>query len=306
MNLSRLRYFLAVADAQNIARAARALNIAQPALSRQLRVLEEEVGSALFERHPKGVRLTPAGAALFEHAREAVRSADAGLTAARVAGATSSVVHVSPPDWPHRADLVATAVVALRDRMPDVEVVFNVAPWTVSPTSLRNGTIDVGFGVIPVTVPGEPDLSAELLLPEPGLSALIPARHPLAGRSSVSLIDLKDLPALIPPRDVVGALHDQMAAVIRSGGYEPKIVDAPLNYSAASHLAAVGAGWILTVNSAAQHPPPGTVVLPIDDATLLCGFFALTRADDTRPAVTAFIECLHEAAGADAQQHSRA
>jgi DNA-binding transcriptional LysR family regulator len=300
MNLSRLRYFLAVADAQNIARAARALNIAQPALSRQLRVLEDEVGSALFERYAKGVRLTPAGSALLEHAREAVRSADAGLTAARVAAASTTVVNVSPPDWPHRADLVAAAVVALRERMPDVEVAFNVAPWTVSPTSLRSGAIDLGFGVIPVDAPKDPDLSAELLLPEPGLSALLPARHPLARRSSVRLLDLKELPALIPPRAAGGARHDQMAAVIRSGGYEPKIVDAPLNYSAASQLAAVGAGWILTVNSAAQHTPPGTVVLPIDDATLMCGFYVLTRAGDTRPALTAFLECLREAAVAEA------
>lgn len=293
MNLTRLRYFVAVAETENVVRAARALNVAQPALSRQLRSLEQEVGAPLFERHPKGVRLTPAGAALLSHAREAIRAADAGLVAARKASATTTI-NVSPPDWPHRTVFVADARERLRATRPDIEVVFNSTPWTTSVTALRAGEVDVGFGIAPIGIPYPDDIGSELLLNEPGTSALIAADHPLARRGTVRLADLRHVPSLIPPREEVGALHDQMLAVIRTGGYEPKVVPAPLHYSAATHMAALGAGWILTVNSVAELLPSGCVALPIEDARLDLGFHVLRRRNDDRPAVAALISTLRD------------
>lgn len=292
MNLTRLRYFIAVAEAQNVVRAAKALNVAQPALSRQLQALEKSVGAPLFSRHSRGVTLTPAGSALLEHARAAVKAADDGINAARQAS-SSMVVNVSTPDWPHRAHFIVSAIEDLMERKPEIEVVFNAAPWTVSVPNLRAGIIDVGFGVSPNIEQFGPDIEPIFLLPEPGLSALISSRHPLAKKKTVRLDDLKDIPTLIPPRDKVGLLHDQMAGAIRHmGGYEPKIVDAPLAFSAATHLVGVGAGWILTVNSAGEFPAPGTVLIPIEDAVMMTGFYALRRVNDTRPAVLEFIQAV--------------
>jgi DNA-binding transcriptional LysR family regulator len=292
MNLTRLRYFIAVAEARSVVRAAEALRVAQPALSRQLQALEKAVGTALLERHPRGVTLTPAGTALLRHAQDAVRAADAGIAAARHASA-SRVVNVSPPDWPHRAELVAQAAAELRHRHPEIDVAFNVAPWTVSVASLREGIIDVGFNISPDGFAYEDDITAELLIPEPGLSAVLPSRHALASRKSVRMRDLKDLPSFVPPRDRVGPLHDQMAAVIRAGaGPDAKLADAPLNYAAGTQLVAVGAGWILTPHSTRELTPPGTVVLPIEDAVVMLGFYVLRRTDDTRPSVLALIEAL--------------
>lgn len=296
MNLTRLRYFVAVAETENVVRAARALNVAQPALSRQLRSLEKEVGAPLFERHPRGVRLTPAGAALLAHAREALRAADAGLVAARNA-TTTTTINVSPPDWPHRAVFVAQARARLRAKRPDIDVVFSSSPWTIGVKTLRSGEVDVAFGIAPVGIPYPEDICSELLIDEPGTSALIAADHPLAQRASVRLADLRDLPSLIPPREDVGALHDQMLGLIRTGGYEPKVVPAPLHYSAATHMAALGAGWILTVNSVAELLPIGCAAVPIEDAKLDLGFHVLRRQSDDRPAISEFISALRDAVG---------
>lgn len=294
MNLTRLRYFLAVAEDASIVKASKRLRVAQPALSRQLFALEAEVGAPLFERHARGVRLTAAGVALLVPAREAIAAAEKGFAAARVAGAAGTVLRVAPVDWPHRAELVAAAAERLRKRMPEVEVQLDASAWTISATNLLRGAIDVGFGIGPDGAQFGPGIEATWLLPEPASAAVIPARHPLAGRASIRMADLRDLPALIPPREEVGALHDQMLGIIRSAGHEPVVVPAPLSFSAGTQMVVAGAGWILCVRSIVDVPPPGTAVVPIEDANVMYGFYALTRADDPRAATLAFVECMRD------------
>lgn len=292
MNITRVRYFIAVAEAQHVGRAARALNVAQPALSKQLHTLEREVAATLFERHARGVRLTAAGKALLAHARDIVRAADAGLAAARIASVPTTVVRIATPDWPHRSAIVAAAIARMRDTHPGVTLEYSASSSTISDQALRSGEIDVGFGLAPSPAQFGDDLVAVPWVPEPGLSALLPVRHPLARRASLRLGDLRDTPALVPSRDDVPVLHDQMVAVIRSGGYEPKIITCPLNFTAGAQMAAVGAGWIITVHSIAESPPPGTVVIPLEDATLHLDLYVLHRASDRRAAVTAFVDAL--------------
>lgn len=292
MNITRVRYFIAVAEAEHVGRAARTLNVAQPALSKQLQTLEREAGTQLFERHARGVQLTAAGNAFLPHAREMVKAADAGLAAARIASVPHAAVRIATPDWPHRSVIVAAAIAEMNESHPGVDFEYSAISSTISDRALRSGEIDVGFGLAPSPAQFGRDLVAVPWVPEPGLSALLSARHPLARRVSLRLRELKDTPALVPPRADVPALHDQMVAVIRSGGFEPKIVTCPLNFTAGAQMAAVGAGWILTVHSIAESPPPGTVVIPLDDTHLHLDLYVLHRANDRRPCVAAFVEHL--------------
>jgi DNA-binding transcriptional LysR family regulator len=81
VSLSQIRYFVAVAEEANVGRAARRLHVAQPPVSRQIRALEEEIGTLLFERTPRGMTLLPPGRVFLDHAREILAAVDRAVVA---------------------------------------------------------------------------------------------------------------------------------------------------------------------------------------------------------------------------------
>lgn len=291
MYLTRLRYFVVTAEEGSVIAAAQRLRVAQPALSRQLRVLERTVGTPLFERHARGVRLLPAGTVFLEHARRLLSDATTATEAARRAAGDSLQRHVrvAPPDWAHRTMWVADAADRLPQECPHLSVEFQAIPWLLHAAAVHDGQIDIGFGVgMSVADFGE-GLIADRLCDEPGSSAVLPLTHPLARRSSIRLAELRDLTTLIPARDVAPLLHDHMLAMIRTGGYEPRVGVAGPSFSETMQLVAAGAGWVLAINSVREATPPAIAVVPIVDATVMLGFYALRRKDNERVGIRAFM-----------------
>jgi DNA-binding transcriptional LysR family regulator len=182
LDLRKLRYFVAVADRLHFGRAAEELHIAQPALSRQIRALEHDLGAALFTRDRHTVTLTDAGQQLLADAGLLLASADAVRRRVAVAARGSKRLVVG-----FRAGIpVIPATRAFEARHPDVVVDVQRIEWDDQAAMLLDGRIDVGFVRMPIDQTG---LHVTPLYTEP-LMVVLPASHRLAGKEELTEDDL--------------------------------------------------------------------------------------------------------------------
>jgi DNA-binding transcriptional LysR family regulator len=150
LDLRKLRYFVAVADRLHFGRAADELHIAQPALSRQIRALEQDLGTPLLTRDSHGVALTDAGRQLLSDAGPLLASAHAVRRRVTVAARGSQRLTVG-----FRAGVaVAPAVRLFAERHPDVLVDVQRIEWDDQATMLLDGRIDVGYVRLPIDEAG--------------------------------------------------------------------------------------------------------------------------------------------------------
>jgi len=188
LDLRKLRYFVAVADTLHFGRAADELHIAQPALSRQIRALEHDLGTPLFIRDSHGVVLTDAGRQLQDDAGQLLASAHAVRRRVSVAARGGRRLVVG-----FRAGIpVIPAARAFGERHPDVVVDVQRTEWDDQAQTVLDGRVDVGFVRLPVDEAG---LRLTPLFTEPFLVAL-PAGHRLAGKEEISEADLTGEPLI--------------------------------------------------------------------------------------------------------------
>jgi DNA-binding transcriptional LysR family regulator len=181
LDLRVVRYFAAVAEHGHFGRAAAALHITQPSLSRQIRGLEKVLGATLFDRTAQGSRLTAAGLAFLPHADEL-------LTTARRAAA-----HTRAAAAPHRLVvgyttnlIVAEAVRQMRRRHPEADISTRHLPWDGAHPALIGHDVDVAVTRLPIKSDG---VEATVLYREPR-ALLLSRRHRLADRDDVGLADI--------------------------------------------------------------------------------------------------------------------
>jgi DNA-binding transcriptional LysR family regulator len=186
LDLRKVRYFVAVADRLHFGRAAEELHIAQPALSRQIRALEKDLGTPLLTRDSHGVALTDAGRQLLADAGPLLASADAVRRRVTAAARGSRRLAVG-----FRTGIpVIPAARAFEARHPDVVVDVQRIEWDDQAAMLLDGRIDVGFVRLPIDETG---LRVTPLYTEP-LMVVLPAGHRLAGKEEVTEADLAGEP----------------------------------------------------------------------------------------------------------------
>ncbi|WP_420783148.1 LysR family transcriptional regulator [Streptomyces sp. LPB2020-019-1HS] len=254
VDLRKLRYFVAVAEELHFGRAAERLFIAQPALSRQVRALEEELGVQLLRRDRRGTALTPAGAQLLEDALPLL-AASAAMVRRVTAAATEKPVFTigfMP------GITVTPAVRALKERHASVSVRLVRTSWNDQVEVLRDGRADVSIVRLPVDQNG---LTVQPLFTEPRL-AVLPADHPLAGKPAVGVVDLADDHLLQDP-EAVPEWRD-VARELRTGERD----DVPPLHSVEEKLELVASGagiCVLPLSTAAFYTRPDVVAVPVDD-----------------------------------------
>jgi DNA-binding transcriptional LysR family regulator len=282
VHLRDLRYFVAVADAASFTRAAEALFVSQPALSKQVRALETRLGVRLLDRVPSGLALTPEGAALLPHARRMVDEWAAVRAEVRRAGAAPTLL-VGLQTAVGR-DLTRRLLEATRERGARMQV--RLISWSDASTGLADGSVDVAFVWLPLVTP---DVEARVLLREPRWVALA-ADHPLAGRAQITLAELADEPFVALPR-AAGALREFWLATAERAVPARVAVEADTAEGAIEAVAS-GAGVVLLAEGNARLlARPDVVCRPVPDLGP-CELAVAWRRGDTRELVTAAVAAL--------------
>jgi DNA-binding transcriptional LysR family regulator len=288
MELRHLRYFVAVGEEQHYGRAARRLRVAQPALSRQIQDLEEELGFKLFERLPRGVKLNAAGALFLEDARRILRElSEASARAGRVAQGLAGTIRIGFTENASWRGVVPESFRRFREQQPDAELQLQPEASLAQLEAIRSGRLDAGF--VNFMPKSDPELD-QLLVARQHVELAVPKEHPLTKLKKIRLRDLKDAPFVWFPRRANPAFYDQMMLKCYRGGLKtPRIVQEGLNEATILSLVStgLGVGWVL--GTARWRCPESVVVLPVMDLKMPLTLALAWRRDNTSPLLASFI-----------------
>ncbi|MFT4067069.1 LysR family transcriptional regulator [Paraburkholderia sp.] len=290
MNLRALQCFVILAEELNFSRAAERLHIAQPALSQQIRSLEERLGTQLVDRARRPLMLTEAGHYLCTEARQILGSLEQMTLAAQEIGigrrgwlsigfTRSSMYSVLPP-----------ALKKFHRAYPQVELKLFEMLTEEQTDALRDLRIHIGIGRQPLTVEG---CTSFTLLRERVVVAL-EAGHPLAARKTVRIADLADTPLILYPKHQNAQFKRSVQSLYRDAGVTPLIAHEAYEIQTAIALVAAGLGVTVVGESVARHGRTDVVFRHLSGpgsshrSTLAATF----RTDDMSPHLRAFLGCL--------------
>jgi len=239
VELRHLRYFVAVAEMENVSRAALKLHVSQSALSRQIRDLEDETGFCLLERTAKSVRLTDAGRTFLDDARELLRQADDAVKKARaIASEEPTELHVGYSPTPF-AEILPKALRRFQRKMPNVHV--RLRDWSNKTIldGVRDGRLQLGLIVPPTTASGLQDLRYEELFHERVCVAVAP-QHPFARRHVIPITEVVAEPLIGLTREDYPNYYDYLSMIFAKVKQKPRVIEE--HDSMAGVMSAVEAG----------------------------------------------------------------
>jgi DNA-binding transcriptional LysR family regulator len=274
LDLRLVRYFTVVAEHLHFGRAAAALHLAQPSLSRQIRLLEQQLGARLLDRTPQGSRLTDAGDVFLPRAKALLRSAAQAAAYARAAAEPSRIT------IGYTTNIIVTpAVLDLRRHHPDAEVQTLYLAWDEPRAALLDHRVDAAVTRLPFPTD---QLHVTVLYDEPRL-LLVPLDHRLAGKESITLEDIADEPIPRMPDPVWNAFW--RIDPRPDGSRAP---DGPFVAAVEDKIELIAAGQAVAIIPAGiRSPRPDLTTIPLQDVEPSHVVVA-TRSDDRSRLVAAF------------------
>jgi DNA-binding transcriptional LysR family regulator len=237
LDLGKVRSFVVLASELNFSRAARRLNMTQPPLSRQIKLLEEELQVVLLERTSRRVALTSAGHVFLSEAQKLLAQSELSVVAARKAAlgtaGTVKIGFVGAATYSFLPKLITMA----RSGAPQIELELVQMESADQVRSINEGRIDIGFSR---PLLGSHNLNSVCVAREP-LALAIPRIHPLAKRRRVRLEDLHEEPFIMFSREA-RYLHDKLSTLVASADISPRIVQQMTHSQAILSLVSVGIG----------------------------------------------------------------
>lgn len=292
--LRHLRYFAAVAEHGSIVSAARALRVAQPSLSRQIRALERACGLSLLERTRRGIHVTPAGMALLAGTRRVTEQLERGLQIAHGAHLGQiGTARVGISRGALQSKRAAQAISAIRRTLPGVELdVTELVNFTHDSALLAN-TVDIVIGL--QSGEEDPGIRREVWFNEVVGCAMLSASHPLARARQIHASELAD-ERLIMIDPAVSRGYPQVYAALRRLHHGP--LETFESLESIYSIVATGRGWTPALTALRDDPPEGTAVVPLVGLRVELSLGVSWRAND-RSRLTANILSVLKRAAAD-------
>ena len=288
MELRHLRYFVGVAREQHFGRAAERLHVAQPALSRQIQDLEREMGFLLFDRLPRGVRLSAAGNVFLSDARRILQDVDeAKRRAERIALGKAGTLRIGIAMALSWHGVVVDSFRDFRRRQPDVELVVHHLLSVHQVDAVLSDRLDVGFAA--TITPWHKDLAHRLFAQERLLLA-VPKGHPLTRLKRIRLRDLRNMPFVGFQRWANPAFYDElMQACARGGLSAPRIVQEATDRDTQLGLVQCRIGIAWQTESMRWQCPRGITLLPVVDMNVRVPYNLIWRKDNSSPLLHKFV-----------------
>ena len=292
MELRHLRYFVAVAEELNFCRAAERLHIAQPPLSLQIRHLEEELHTALFDRVKRRLVLTAAGQSMLEDARRLLGDAEKAKHRARAAarGQTGrlAIGYVGTAIY----DLLPDAVRLFRQRHASVELSLEDMSSAAQVQALRRGQIQLGILRPPIN---DDTIETEDFVQE-RLMVALPERHALSGHSHVRLTDLMKESFVQCAASVEPSLHRCYLDLLKRASFEPCVLQEVTHLQTQLGLVAAGMGVSLVPSGVMNLPRPGVVYREVSGPQVMLPKSVAWMKGISSPQLEGFLSAIRQTA----------
>lgn len=276
MEFRHLKYFVTVAAERSFSRASEKLHMAQPPLSRQIKQLEEELGTQLLNRG-RPITLTEAGRFFFEQAQQMLQKADEVRTMTKRIGTGNrrqfgigfvpSVLYDTLPDL----------IRQFRDEASDVEIVLSELITIEQAVSLKEGRIDIGFGRLWF----DDDGLTRRVLREEKLAIAVPHGHHLGRKKRCLMLKhVVDLPLILYPNAPRPSYADQVLSFYRKSGLEPKVAIEVRELQTALGLVAAGVGISVVPSSVRRLGRDDVDYLPLEEPDIASPIIVSYRPND--------------------------
>jgi DNA-binding transcriptional LysR family regulator len=285
MELRHIRSFLSIAETLHFGRTAELIHLSQPALSLQIRALEEEVGVRLFERNRRKTTLTAAGAAFRDDAAAALSQLEQAIRRARLAA--------NGKLGPLRIGFISTAgskivpgiVRQFRELNPEVEFSLRQYLTAEQVQMLETGLLDVGFLRLPIG--GHSALDVVTVHREPFV-LVVPSSHKLAKRKRLRLREVSGETFVMFERAYTPGLYDLILGMLRDAGIVPDVSQAAADLSTVISLVDAHMGIAIASLSAVKNSAASVVVCDIVDRIPMSEIGMVVRKGTRAPVVDNF------------------
>jgi LysR family transcriptional regulator, benzoate and cis,cis-muconate-responsive activator of ben and cat genes len=290
MELRHLKYFVTVTEELNFSRASARLRVSQPAVSRQIKDLEDEIGAPLFVRNPTGLKLTPAGETLLAHARDILRRSADSVKAMQAFGKpapqaiTLGYIPTALPSF------LTDALREFSNRYPKVAVHLREISPQEQIMALREDKIDLAFIGSPCSeLKRECDLTIVKRIP---LSVALPDNHLLARRKTIELKELRDDDFVGLRENRFPGRNDFICKTCQTAGFTPRITAKADSLSSMLALVAAGKGVALLPSEVENLPHARAVFIPLKRCRASIEWAVASRKAETNKLIGSLLDIL--------------